>query len=289
MTVELLPVSGERVAVAYEQTALPAYFFRAPDSRPGERRPLVIINNGSDGATSQAWGHGGAAAGERGYHWLTFEGPGQQSALDEQAMPSGPDWEAFLTPVLDATLGRAEVDADRVAIIGIGHAGYWVPRALAFEHRLAAAVADPGIIDVSTAWLNALPDVMRQQLRDGEGDAFDREMRLAELFSPATAATLRSYAKPFGLGGGSPFEVYEAVRAYRLGDELQQISTPLLITEPEDERHWPGQSQQLYDRLPGAKELMRLSSPEGGCCHDQPLACGPRDAHIFDWLDTYLA
>lgn len=90
------------------------------------------------------------------------------------------------------------------------------------------------------------------------------------------------------MDGRSPFAGYEALRAYCLGDELQQITTPLLITDPVDERLWPGQSQQLYDRLPGAKELIRFDSPEGGCCHNQALVCGPRDTRIFDWLDTYL-
>jgi hypothetical protein len=44
----------------------------------------VVLNNGSDGAISQMWVHGGAAASERGYHWMTFDGPGQQAALFER-------------------------------------------------------------------------------------------------------------------------------------------------------------------------------------------------------------
>jgi hypothetical protein len=84
-------VPAERISVDYEGTQLPAYFFRAPDACPGERPPLVIVNNGSDGATSQMWVHGGAAAGERGSHWMTFDGPGQQATLYEQAIPFGPD------------------------------------------------------------------------------------------------------------------------------------------------------------------------------------------------------
>ena len=57
-----------------------------------------MINNGSDGATSQMWVYGGAAASERGYHWMTFDGPGQQAALFEQNIPFRPDWEAVLSP-----------------------------------------------------------------------------------------------------------------------------------------------------------------------------------------------
>ncbi len=59
--------------------------------------------------------------------------------------------------MLDAMVARPDVDPDRVALIGISQAGYWVPRALALEHRFVAAVADPGVVDVSTSWTKALP------------------------------------------------------------------------------------------------------------------------------------
>src|SRR5947209_4284571 len=123
--------SGERVSIPYEDTALPGYFFRAPDAAPGERRPLVVMNNGSDGPTSAMWVQGGAAAAERGFHWITFDGPGQQATLFERGIPFRPDWEAVLTPVVDAMVGRADVDSQRMAGLGIGQAGYWVPGALA--------------------------------------------------------------------------------------------------------------------------------------------------------------
>ena len=191
--------------------------------------------------------------------------------------------------MLDAVLQRPDVDPNRIAAIGVSQAGYWIPRALAFEHRLTAAVIDPGIIDVSAPWLSSLPDVMRSQLKHRQHAAFDREMQLAELFSPATAATLRFRAKPYGLNGGSRFALHESVSAYRLGDEIQQITTPLLITDPEEEQFWPGQSQQLYDRLPGPKQLLRFTSAEGANHHGEPLARALRDTRIFDWLDNHLA
>jgi hypothetical protein len=83
----LASVPGERIQIAYEDMELPGYFFRAPDAKPGERRPLVIMNNGSDGATSSMAVMGGIAANERGYHWMTFDGPGQQAALFLQKIP----------------------------------------------------------------------------------------------------------------------------------------------------------------------------------------------------------
>jgi Prolyl oligopeptidase family len=286
--VDLQLVPGERVTIPYQDTTLPAYFFRAPDAEPGEARPLVIVNNGSDGATSQMLVDGGAGAAERGYHWMTFDGPGQQAALYEQRIPFRPDWEAVLTPVLDAMLSRPEVDRDRIAVIGISQAGYWVPRALAFEHRFAAAVADPGVVDVSTSWTDSLPHVMRKQLHDGEQSAFDREMHLAELFQHDTKTTLTFRGHPYGIENGSRFELFQTVTAYRLGDEVEQITTPLLITNPEDEQFWPGQAQQLYDRLPGPKKLVSFTAAEGAHRHCEPMARSLRDARIYDWLEGYL-
>ncbi|MFZ0042567.1 MAG: prolyl oligopeptidase family serine peptidase [Solirubrobacteraceae bacterium] len=288
--VDLMSPPGERVEIAYEDTHLPGYFFRAPDAAPGEKRPLVVLNNGSDGPTSAMWVQGGAAAAERGYHWMTFDGPGQQAALFEQGILFRPDWEAVLTPVVDAMVAREDVDAERMAVIGISQGGFWIPRALAFEHRFAAAVADPGVVDVSSSWKDPLPGAMRKQLEQGKQEAFDREMHLVELFSHSTAATLTFRGKPYGREKGSRFELYETVSAYRLGDEVSQITTPLLICDPEDEQFWPGQPQELYDRLPetATKELVPFTAAEGANRHCEPMAGAVREARLFDWLEGYL-
>jgi hypothetical protein len=280
---------GERVAIPCDDATMPGFFFRAADAAPGEARPLVVLNNGSDGATSQMWVQGGAAASERGYHWMTFDGPGQQALLFEQGVPFRPDWEAVLTPVVDAMVARADVDANRIAVIGISQGGFWVPRALAFEHRFAAAVADPGVVDVSTSWLEPLPRSLRKELAEGKQEQFDRNMRIGERFDRSATALLTFRGEPYGLEDDSRYRLYKTVMEYRLGDEVAQIDTPLLITDPEDEQFWPGQARQLFDRLPGAKELVRFTAAEGAGRHCEPMAPALRDARVYDWLDQYLA
>jgi Prolyl oligopeptidase family len=280
---------GERLDIPYEGTKLPGFFFRAPGAGPGERRPVVVVNNGSDGPTPQMWVQGGAAAAARGYHWMTFDGPGQQAALFEQGIPFRPDWEAVLTPVVDALVARDEVDADRIAVIGISQAGYWVPRALAFEHRFAAAVADPGVVHVSTSWTDHLPKSMRAELDNGEREKFDRNMHIGEIFDRSAKALLAFRGEPYGLTSDSPYDLYKAVDGYKLGDEVGQIKTPLLITDPEGEQFWPGQPQQLFDRLNGDKELIHFNEADGAGRHCEPLAPAHRDARVFDWLDGYLS
>jgi hypothetical protein len=99
--VSCAPVTGRLVEIPYQGTSLPGSFFAAPGGA-GRRRPLVIMHNGAHLATSSMWGLGGAAAGPRGYHWLTFDGPGQQAALFDRGLFFRPDWEAVLGAVLDA-------------------------------------------------------------------------------------------------------------------------------------------------------------------------------------------
>jgi hypothetical protein len=113
-------------------------------------------------------------------------------------------------------------------------------------------------------------------------------MGWTERFSRSTRATLHFRGEPYGVAGGSPFDLYQEVMRYRLGDEVKQVTTPLLITEPEDEQFWPGQSQALHDLLPGPRELVRFTAAEGASRHCEPMGLAVRDTRVFDWLDRHL-
>jgi hypothetical protein len=281
--VDRLDCPAEHVNIPYDGTTMPGYFF----SSGGGRRPTLILNNGSDGAATSMFPGVGAAALARGYNALMFDGPGQQSMLFERGVPFRPDWENVITPVVDFLVGRPDVDSTRIALYGISQAGYWVPRALAFEHRIAAAIADPGVVDVSTSWFEHVPAELITMLDNDDRTAFEQFMEIG--MADATAQQKQELAwraKPYGCS--SSFDVFKAVEKYRLGDEVKQITTPLLITDPDGEQFWPGQSEQLYDLVPGTKELVKFTVAEGGDRHCQPMGRALTDQRIFDWLDTTL-
>jgi hypothetical protein len=85
------------------------------------------LNNGSDGPVTDMVKYGAAAAVERGWNALTFDGPGQNAALHRQKLYFRPDWEAVITPVVDWLTTRTDVDADAIVLHGVSQAGYWVP------------------------------------------------------------------------------------------------------------------------------------------------------------------
>ncbi|MEZ5171540.1 MAG: hypothetical protein R3A49_12470 [Acidimicrobiia bacterium] len=110
------------------------------------------------------------------------------------------DWEAVITPVIDFLVARDDVDPQRVALHGISQAGYWVPRAAAFEHRLAAVVADPGVVDVAESWEKHLPPEMAQLLDDGDKESFDAFMEVGLEKDPEARAELRWRMAPLRNG-----------------------------------------------------------------------------------------
>jgi hypothetical protein len=285
--VDAVDLDIARVSIPYQDTTMPGYLFRAPGAADGSPRPLLVVANGSDGALTSLWSSAVSGALRRGYHALVFDGPGQQSMLFERGVPFRPDWEAVLTPVLDFVLQRPGVDGDRVAVYGISQAGYWVPRALAFEHRFAAAIADPGVVDVSTSWTDHLPGNLRKLLDEGEDAKFDRDMELGMKFSHELSNTWRFRARPYGTTGYA--ETLRAVLQYTVEQVAGQIATPLLITDPEHEQFWPGQSERLAALTPSVSTLVRFTAAEGADFHVQPLARALTEQRMFDWLDERLA
>jgi hypothetical protein len=282
----LLDPPAERVDIPYEGETMPGYLFR-PSSSDSPRRTL-IMNNGSDGPVTSIWPPVSAGGVARGYNVLIFDGPGQQSMLFERGAPFRHDWEHVITPVVDFLLTRPDVDPAQIVLYGISQGGYWVPRALAFEHRIAAAIADPGVYDVFEPWWKAVPPELQQLLDARDKETFDRFFNEGmQEAPPAQRQNWEWRAKPYGLQ--SPFDVFTAARRYNLADVVEQITTPLLITDPEDEQFWPGQPQRLFDKLTDTKQLVTFTADEGANGHCEPMARSLLEQRMFDWLDETLA
>jgi hypothetical protein len=297
---------AERIEIPYEGTTLPGYFFRAGAGGAegaegaggaegavgavgavGSPRRTLIFNNGSDGSVVGAWTGGIAAALGRGWNAMTFDGPGQNAALVRQGLAFRPDWEKVVTPVVDFLSARADVDGEKLALLGVSQAGYWVPRALAFEHRIAAAVADPGVVDVSATILRHLPHTMIKLLEERDRERFNRDVDWTLRISPSTRSTLALRMRPYGVS--TPYEFFSASRDYSLTDELiAKITTPVLVTDPDNEQFWPGQSGELFGKLTGPKAIIAFTQEEGADSHCEPVASGLRGERIFDWLDDQI-
>ena len=53
---------------------------------------------------------------------------------------------------------------------------------------------------------------------------------------------------------------------------IARIQCPMLVTDPDDEQFWRGQSCDLVEVLPGPKELVRFTREEGANWHCEVAA-----------------
>ncbi|KQR25584.1 hypothetical protein ASF71_18800 [Deinococcus sp. Leaf326] len=185
---------------------------------------------------------------------------------------------------MDYLLTRPDVDPRRIALQGISQGGYWVPRALAFESRIAAGIADPGVTDVSNNAEATIPAELTQLLNAGQKDLFDRYMTQGVAESPKTAALLAFRMRPYGVT--SYYDFFKQMQSYSLNGIAEKIRCPLLITDPAAEQFFPGQSKQLYDQVKGPKQLVGFSAQDGSDLHCEVQALAIRNQRVFDWLDS---
>ncbi|WP_205650722.1 alpha/beta hydrolase family protein [Actinoplanes solisilvae] len=272
-----------RVPIPYEDTTLPGYLLRPDDSDTA--RPTLIMTNGSDGSLPSMIADGGTEAFARGWNVFLYDGPGQQSMLFQRNVPFRYDWEAVLTPVVDTLLRRPDVAGDRLLGYAISQGGYWLPRALAFEHRLTAAVVDGGVVDVAATWNAMLPPPLLELLRADDKDAFNQALNSGPA-DPRQEREFEFRARPYGQSDA--YGTFAEVQKYQLRDVAAEITTPLLVLDAADDQFFPGQSAQLCDLLPKIAERLPFTAAEGANFHCEPLAKATVAHRYLDWLSGKL-
>ena len=273
------------LAISYEGTTLPGYFYPGPGAP--DPRATLIVHTGFDG-TQEELRAIALAANARGMHCVTFEGPGQGAVIREERLPFRPDWEAVVTPVVDHALTLPGVDQDRIALLGLSFGGYLAPRAAAFEHRLAACIANGGVYDYMAP--NLPPGMTRQAaavwIRE-DPQAADKLMR--EMMNASTDTRWAVQNGMFTFASASPAAWFLAALDYTLAGVAQQIRCPTLVIDTEAERAFAGQAKILYDALTCQKTFLMFTTEEGAEDHCQvgsPLLSAQR---TFDWLQETLS
>jgi alpha-beta hydrolase superfamily lysophospholipase len=280
----------EMLEIPYEGTTLPGYFHSSDAS--GKPRPTILLNNGFDGSAEEMHWNGARAAVERGFNVLVFDGPGQFGTVHRQKLHFRPDWEKVVTPVVDFALKRKDVDPRKIAIHGVSFGGYLAPRAAAFEHRLAACIADDGLYDYGAANLTGFPSIIREHVH-GSLNASSSPLVDALLEHAMKNNSVARWAFTHGMyatGTTTPHGYLAATQAYHLRDGIaEQIKCPTLVCEAGKDLFFQGQAQQLFDHLTCTKTMMKFNDGEGAGAHCEVGASRLAFARMYDWLEETLA
>lgn len=273
----------EIVKIPYRDTTLPGYFISA--SPTGDKRPLLIVQTGFDGTGEEIYFHLGEAARIRGYHCLIFEGPGQGAVLRKQHLPFRPDWEKVVTPVVDYAVNRKDVDKDRIALMGISFGGYMAPRAVAYEHRIKACIANGGIYDFSeNIYENMSPEAINSIKEDP--DEFNKDVR--EMMKENTRSRWAFNNGMWVFGVNSPAEFMLIVKQYTLKDCVKNIKCHTLVIDSKGDISLSGQPEKLYKELECPKTYLIFSREEAAQAHCQMGAITLSNEMIFNWLDDVM-
>jgi pimeloyl-ACP methyl ester carboxylesterase len=275
----------EVVNIQFGDARLPGYFLSA--GLP--KRPTLLVLNGGDSTNEEMVHWLGFAAVARGWNCMTFEGPGQWSALQlNPGLLMRPDYEIPVKAVVDYLVQRDDVEPEKIALYGLSLGALLAARTAAFEKRLRACICDGLVVDVYEAWHAVWPRV----LQNTPSRIFDIVFALLEKMSPQ----LRGLTNRFRwmLGVSKPHEIIEAWRPYNIKDIAPRIHCPLLALYGEAEL---AQSNERV-ALSALRFIKGLSCPvtirifefdEGwAASHCQVGALAPMQALVFDWLDKAL-
>lgn len=280
----LLGYDSHIVEIPYEGSVLYGRVHYAPGV---ERAPFLLMHQGLHAWPEDTkWVIDGAMA--RGYHVLTFHGPGQAASLRLHGHPFRPDWEVPVGAALDFAAGDPRLNMDRAVLMGLSFGGYLAPRAAAYEPRLYALIANPGVVSWADAMLRHFADIPGLMALHANGPAaFDEAINAASVVMPDARWYFDDVTWKHGVS--TPHAVIDELRKYDNVAGVAQIRCKTLIMDGVAEDATPGESQRLYDALRCPKTLMMFDQASAAQTHCQGGGVLLAQARLFDWLDEEVA
>ncbi|MCS6947102.1 MAG: alpha/beta hydrolase, partial [Steroidobacteraceae bacterium] len=257
--------NASRVEIPYQGGQIAGIYTRAPGNG---RRPVVLYVNGLDSCKELlffSWlPH---ALAKRGISTLTIDQPGTGEALRLHGLPATHQSELWASKVVDWLETQPDVDPARIGMTGVSLAGYYVPRAVAFEPRFASGAA----WGANHNWA----EVQQKRLkREGENPVPHYWQHVMWVFG---AKDLDDFlAKSAGM---------------HLNGVMERIRVPFLITHGQKDRQIAlDYAYQSYEQLVNSprRELKIFTDREGGVEHvgADNMSFG-RD-YIADWFAETL-
>ena len=228
-------------------SALPGYFHRAPGDGP---HALVVMWNGLDSTKEMMYTSGfPQQLAQRGISTLMIDTPGSGEALRMRDLRARYDTEVWAASILDWVEQNAAglgVDPTRVGLVGWSLGGYYVPRATAFEKRIALAVAWGANYD----WA-AVQEARRR--REGENPVPHYWDHVHWVF-----------------GASDMPDFIEKTKNMRLEGVVENITVPFLVTHGIGDRQIPVEyAHKEYEAAVNSpkRELRIFTQEEGGAEH----------------------
>ena len=261
-SVELGKENCQRVEIPYEGKHLSALYVKA-EGVEGPA-PILIQVNGLDSTKELKYRVGLPDwLAKRGVSSLIVDQPGTGEALRLQNFTARYDSEHWASPVVDWLELHPEVDNSRIGMEGVSLGGYYCPRAVANEPRIALGV----VWGANHDWR----DVQKRRL-EKEGD-----FPVPHYWQHVC----------WVWGAKDIDEFMQIAENVHLDGQIEKIKVPFLVTHGEKDSQIPLKwAQRTYDQLVNSpkRELKIFTQREGGVQHssfDNSINAGQ---YIADWV-----
>ena len=258
-------LAWERVEVRYGEQGFPGLFIPGRGTGP---RPCLIFCNGLDSVKEMIALCCREAFAERGISVLAVDQPGSGEALRLRDMPAEVAAEHWAAAAIDALEARADVDRERIGMIGWSLGGYFAPRACAYERRLKLCIAWGGNHD----WGELQT---RRLAREGDRPVPHYWDHVTWVWgSPSLDAFMR------------------LAPAVTLNGHLDRLKVPFLVVHGSNDRQIPAEyAQKSYDQAVNSPDrtLKFFTEREGGVEHVSADDLEPTRSYIADWAADRFA
>jgi dipeptidyl aminopeptidase/acylaminoacyl peptidase len=263
---EMAAVSVEAVEIPFEGgKSLPGYFVRSRDAGNAPL-PTVVFFDGLDITKELQFFHGVPELAKRGLAILIVDIPGTGESIRFRGMPARYDTNVAGTAAINYLETRADVDKERIGIMGISLGGYYSARAAAFEPRFKACVSWGAIWDYHAVWQRRVDKAFKGSL-SVPGDHI-----------------------MWVLGVSSLDAAIEKLRDWRLAGVAEKIKCPYLVTHGERDAQIPIEDAKALFNAVGAtdKTMKVFTVEEGGYEHCQGDNVTLGITYIADWFSDKL-
>ncbi len=258
---ELMPDRLERVEIPSPDGVLPGYLIKADTKTAGPRSPVVVFYNGFDVVKETLYAIIRDEFARRGIACLVVDTPGTGEPLRLRGVPSRPDYEVPTAAIVDYLETRADIDANRIGLLGISLGGYYAPRGAALEPRIKACAAWGAIWDYGAMW-----------------------QRRWETSSQLTSVPF--WQLPWVMGTDRMDAALERARSFTLSGVLKSLRQPFLIVHGGNDAGVPLEdARRVLEEAGSSDKQLRIFTEEDG--GSEPVGADdpdPTRQMLADWF-----
>jgi uncharacterized protein len=307
------PARRSPVSFRSGDLTLAGHLYRPPDAGDSERTPAVALCGPISSVKEQTLPHYGERLADAGYTALAFDPRSLGESEGEPRSHYDPNLViADYANSVSYLMTREDVDADRVAVVGVCMGGGYAVSTAARDKRLKAAVSIAGGyniggtfqqllgIDGFAAYYRKVNELAQRQYESGEVE-----------YVPTIAKSLSDDVPVAAMPNEEAYSYYERTSkadapnwsprmtaasllpnfSYNAVVHAPLVApTPLLIVHgTTDTKLLPEYAQEAYQAALGTKELVWIETHNHIELYDQDPYVSEAAAHAVRWLDQHLA